>query len=900
MTTGDYDPQRPVVDPVAAQREATMAFCGEREVDAAAVPGVECPACRHRFVPGAARRVQETTTLPVADRRSEFAAPGELLPLDTEENIRAAWAHLQAGTAPITDSAELGRARVRTRAALARLDIPVSPQSISEALINGRRSWDDYREMVRRAVRAAVAHQDSYGGYCWISILDINDADVVYMVEGDELWQASYTITGDTVTLGAPVRVERSYSPSSVTDPAPVVERVRIDGAARVLEAKGTDAAGQRIYRVQVIVPGDSKNGRRYPEAVLAKAAPLYEGCKAYDHHRTESEMATGTVQGLVGYHRNVTVATSGAIESDLYVLPSATLIVEALDAALALAAETDDAPPLVGISHDCYASFRPIREGGVQLQEATSIERVFSADVVSDPAAGGRPTRVVAGGIDPTTKEGNPVALTSAEVLEALKNASPEDLASAGLTKTAETAPAPVDPVKTTETVETVDKNGWVGKTMIAAKFGETQLPAGMLAGFVKTLPEKVSEAIVDDSLAGLLDVLSLGERNGLASSIPTQVTKEAHDKKVEALDAFFQGDYSKGYRSLKHAWSDFSGRPRESWNFDEDPNRVMLAECIGTRTYDSTGRARRTSEALTAASWDVVLGDSIHRQMIRMWDQPDLQAWRKMTSTITPISDFRQNKRERIGGYGLLPIVLEQAPYQPLQSPTDEEAVYSVIKRGGTENLTFEMIANDDVNAVREIPRLLGLAAAITLYRYVLDFMSTNVTATYDSTALFHTNHANTDNPAVLSQSTMTAARAKMRVQAGYNNSINILSIRPKTLWVPPALEEIAFQLTKSAVAIPSTPAGPSNTPNLHAGLDMEVVDYWTDANDWYLTADGTRSPLVEMGFYQGRVDPELFTQADPTVGSVFNNDSVTYKIRHIYAGAILDHRGFYRGAN
>jgi hypothetical protein len=54
----------------------------------------------------------------------------------------------------------------------------------------------------------------------------------------------------------------------------------------------------------------------------------------------------------------------------------------------------------------------------------------------------------------------------------------------------------------------------------------------------------------------------------------------------------------------------------------------------------------------------------------------------------------------------------------------------------------------------------------------------------------------------------------------------------------------------------------------------------------------------PTFELGFYQGREDPELFTQSDPNFGSVFDADKVTWKIRHIYSGAVLDYRGFYRG--
>jgi hypothetical protein len=45
-------------------------------------------------------------------------------------------------------------------------------------------------------------------------------------------------------------------------------------------------------------------------------------------------------------------------------------------------------------------------------------------------------------------------------------------------------------------------------------------------------------------------------------------------------------------------------------------------------------------------------------------------------------------------------------------------------------------------------------------------------------------------------------------------------------------------------------------------------------------------------------GREDPELFVQDMPNVGSMFNNDQLTYKIRHIYGGAVMDFRPFAAG--
>jgi len=65
---------------------------------------------------------------------------------------------------------------------------------------------------------------------------------------------------------------------------------------------------------------------------------------------------------------------------------------------------------------------------------------------------------------------------------------------------------------------------------------------------------------------------------------------------------------------------------------------------------------------------------------------------------------------------------------------------------------------------------------------------------------------------------------------------------------------------------------------------------VSYWTDATDWVTLADPSRFPVLEIGFLDGKEEPELFIQDSPTVGSLFSNDKVTYKIRHIYGGGLL----------
>lgn len=774
-----------------------------------------------------------------------------------------------------------------------------------EASIAGKRSFDDIREIVRAALRARLA-ADPSTTYSWAWISDLTDTDVVYGVDDARLWQCSYSLdSAGKVTLGEPVAVVRTYAPAAAGS---ATEATSVDGLiedratvpGRVLEAKGTAADGGRIFRSRIIAYGDSANGRRYPETVMRAAAPLYEGAKAYDRHRDAAELRAGTIAGLVGYYRNVE-ATEDGLEADLYLLPSATHAAEALDASLALAAE--GMTPLIGVSHDVMATFRPIQDGGRRLQEATAIVRVMSADLVSDPAAGGKPVRAVAGGTDPTTPApetktetrmdwkklrealGLPETATEADTYAALGKRLQEGTA----------PPAPGQQPASAPARESAGepKGSFLVGMMVREKVAAAKLPAKAVEAVTAALPDRVAEADVDAQIAAIktaMGVLDIPDPTGTV-----QVGQESHEKKVKALDAMFDRNYREGYRSFRQAFVDITGKAPRSW--DEDFARTILKESIGTWQFSSAGRAE---ESLTTASWDQVLGDSITRRMIAEYARPSLQTWRKIVSDITSITDFRTLRRPRLGGYGVLPLVNQGAPYQPLTSPPDEEATYALAKRGGTEDLTLEMIANDDLGQITAIPRKLGLAAAQTLFRYVWDILPANAVTTYDATALFHATHGNTTATVPLSQTNLSVLRRKMRQQTAYGDAFDVLSIVPKTLVVPSALEEIAFQLATSAVAIPATAAGASNTPNLHQGLDVAVVDYYSDADDWYLAADPTMVPTIEIGFYLGREDPELFTQADPTVGSMFDADKLTYKIRHIYNGVVLDHRGFQRATN
>ena len=96
--------------------------------------------------------------------------------------------------------------------------------------------------------------------------------------------------------------------------------------------------------------------------------------------------------------------------------------------------------------------------------------------------------------------------------------------------------------------------------------------------------------------------------------------------------------------------------------------------------------------------------------------------------------------------------------------------------------------------------------------------------------------------------------------------------------------------------AMAVPeSQRADPKDIEN--GSPNIVPVWYWTDANDWVATADPNEVPLIEVGFLDGEEEPALFVQDNPTVGSMFNSDKLTWKMRHIYGAVVSDFRGAYK---
>lgn len=776
-------------------------------------------------------------------------------------------------------------------------------------------------EQMRAAIRAALTAM--LGDPCcapgpepWE--LEATFQDRAIVCKDEKTW--SYPVTFDAAgnaTLGTPEQVAVDYKPIT-------------EGGGRVvgpLTSKEGDPEGSR-WSVVVIEAGTSKNRNRYRPEVLEAAAPLYEGARCFWNH---SETVTRDARDIAGFISDVRFGVIEGRRPRHAVMGVLNVTSTQLRSGL-LEAHRLGKPDLYGLSHDA----RPTSTKAVSLPEGVvrdveGIAEVVSVDVVSHPAAGGRVVRLVAGAAVGDSQEdlqmfeqklkrlresrpdlaarlsANPTEPeVDALLLEGLTSAAPA-------TTTAPPVPAPVAPAPATVTISEADARSF------RAAMHELRVDKALNG---RTLPEPQKAALRESLLArqGISDAeLSLevdrwvkaasqaaapapGASGSGAGRTVENVADQA-DKLAEGLDGFFfaslkpeaQATYREqnggqapkdGFRSYREAYVEITGDRKFTGS---------IHEAVGLRRFEG-----RVSEALTSASWAQIQGDSIRRALLADYGtQVALDQWREVVSNIGSISDFRTNRRMRMGGYGNLATVNESGNYDPLTSPGDEEATYALSKKGGVESVTLEMIANDDVGAIRRIPTNLSRAAKRTLYKAVFDLLASNATCTYDSVALAHlASHGNLISTA-LSAANVSAARQLMAAQTAYGNADEFLDIYPVTIVVPPELEETAWRIANSPVA--NTSNKDATEPSYQRALGIKRVitcNYWTDADNYWLVADPMDIPTIEVGFWQGNQTPEVFVQDQPNVGSLFTADKTDYKIRFIFGVCILDHRGFVGG--
>lgn len=352
--------------------------------------------------------------------------------------------------------------------------------------------------------------------------------------------------------------------------------------------------------------------------------------------------------------------------------------------------------------------------------------------------------------------------------------------------------------------------------------------------------------------------------------------VVLDSADKLALAMEAGIGVKESIGkgvpaFRSLREAYTQITG----DWDL------------VKLRAGGGFSGHRLTSEAVVTGDFPNILLNSMTKLLLQDWAELALDGLSNLYTAV-PISDFKLQDRVREGYFGELASVAEAGTYQEISYPTDELVTYQVSKYGNLLTISEETIRNDDLGAIARFPGRLARAGRWTLKNYVCNFFKNNPNYTGDSVAWFNSAHANLSTVA-LSQDSLIADEVALLTQTE-KDSGEPLGLTLDWLMVPPALAATARQINQTNTA-------GSNAFFQRFGVNNEriyVNEKLTDVTDYYYGTNQNNAPFLEMGFLDGIENPQIFLANQPTVGTQFTADELQYKVKMVFAGAIIDWRG------
>ncbi len=262
--------------------------------------------------------------------------------------------------------------------------------------------------------------------------------------------------------------------------------------------------------------------------------------------------------------------------------------------------------------------------------------------------------------------------------------------------------------------------------------------------------------------------------------------------------------------------------------------------------------------------------------------------RAWRNVTA-VRNVSDFKTVTSYRLVGKDQYERV---APGGELKHGTLGEESYT--NKADTYGLMLAIdrrdIINDDLGAITAVPRKLGRGSGLKINDV---FWTTFL----NNAAFFTAGNKNFISGADTALSIDGLTKAEVTFMDQVDGDGKPIGIMPSVLLVPTALSAIGTQLFKSLELRDTTANTKFPVANPHQGkFRVEVSRYLGNAvyggsstKAWYLLADPSDLPVIEVAFLNGQESPTIETaEAD------FNKLGVQMRGYHDFGVALQDPRG------
>lgn len=299
---------------------------------------------------------------------------------------------------------------------------------------------------------------------------------------------------------------------------------------------------------------------------------------------------------------------------------------------------------------------------------------------------------------------------------------------------------------------------------------------------------------------------------------------------------------------------------------------------------SYDAMAQAVLRN-GQTTSDFPVLLENTLHKTLLAAYQTaPD--TWRQI-ARIGSVSDFRAWKRLRTGTLANLDPVNEagELTNMPISDATAESV--QATRYGNIISITPETIVNDDFDWIVSQSTALGRAAARTIEAAVYAKLLANPTMS-DGNALLSSAHGNIQTSgAAISVATVDAGRVAMASQMD-NDSNDYLNIRPSLLLCPISMGGAARVVAGSQYDPDA--AARLLVPNKVNGLISTVIDTPRLSTGWYLLANPSDAPVIEVVFLDGNQNPRIQQEES------FRTKGLSWSVELPFGVGIVDYRGIY----
>ncbi|XWN32174.1 MAG: Mu-like prophage major head subunit gpT family protein [Devosia sp.] len=312
------------------------------------------------------------------------------------------------------------------------------------------------------------------------------------------------------------------------------------------------------------------------------------------------------------------------------------------------------------------------------------------------------------------------------------------------------------------------------------------------------------------------------------------------------------------------------------------------IARDCLSRTSVRTTGLSQMATieRALhTTSDFPLALGEAANRSLRAGYSAAN--SGLKLVGRRTTARDFRDKHLLQLSEGPQLEKVNEAGEFT---SGTIAEAqqTYRLATFGKIIGLTRQALVNDDLGAFTDLSRRIGqgsIATEAALLVALLEGAAGVGPTMSDGKALFHADHGNLASSATTPDvPALSAARQAMREQVGLTGEL--ISVTPRYLIVPPALETLAEQVLASI-----TPTKAADHNPFSGTLQLVVEPRLTDPGRWYISAAPSEIDGLEYAYLEGEEGPQTETRAG------FEVDGVQVKVRLDFGAGFVDHRSWFQ---